>query len=513
MALANPTLRIQIQNLKSKIQNLIAERYAVATLAMSGGMSALIYWLMFVRPFDLLRLANRPLLDLFRFSRDDPQVLVKLIAAFLVQGALYWLAWRAARRARGRAAWIIVLGSAILFGVLFLFMYPHDAADIFDNVMHGRMISVYGANPFLEPAAHYWRDPFYSYTAWRASVSAYGPGWEVLAALTTRLAGNSVIANVLAFKLLLALFLAGSVVVVTAMLRRIDPTRALAGVVLLAWNPVILYETIGNGHNDMAMIFWVLLAAWLLLNRRYTLTMLSIIVGALFKYIPLLMLPAAGLIALRDLDHTRARLRFLALTAIAALALIVVAYTPFWHGVDTLSIGRRTHLFTTSLPATIYVSLMSALGKDAAGNMVSVIASGLTVLFAVVQGWRAYRERSALSFTRSAFYILMFYLLFTCLWFQQWYAVWPLGLAALLPPGHAARSAALFGYTAQSKALIFSPLFLWVRPLPPASVIDRLFGPLVMSAAWAYVLFAIWITWRTKRRDVPAERLYTPGET
>jgi hypothetical protein len=349
--------------------------------------------------------------------------------------------------------------------------------------------------------------------AWRASVSAYGPGWELLAALTTRLAGNTVIANVIAFKMLLAAFLAGSIAIVLAMLRRIAPRRALAGVVLLAWNPVILYETIGSGHNDMAMIFWVLLAAWLLLNQRYTLTILAIIAGALFKYIPLLMLPAAGLIALRDLGDARTRWRFLALTAIATLVLIVAAYAPFWYGVDTLSVGRRTHLFTTSLPATVYVNLMSSLDKDAAGNLVSLIASGLTALFAMVQGLRAYRDRSALSFTRSAYYILMFYLLFTCLWFQQWYAVWPLGLGALLPPGHAARSAAWFGYTAQSKPLIFSPMFLWVRPLPPASVIDPLFGPLVMSAAWAYVVFAIWDTWRSKRRDVPVGRLYRPGQT
>ncbi len=97
----------------------------------------------------------------------------------------------------------------------------------------------------------------------------------------------------------------------------------------------------------------------------------------------------------------------------------------------------------------------------------------------------------------------MFYLLLTCLWFQQWYALWPLGFAALLSPGHAARLGALFSYTVQTKPLIFGPLFLWIRPLPPASAIEPWLGPLVMSMAWAYAAFAIWTVfrrWRATRR-------------
>ena len=78
----------------------------------------------------------------------------------------------------------------------------------------------------------------------------------------------------------------------------LDPPRALAGTLLLAWNPLILYETLGQGHNDVAMLFWVLACAWCLARRRYTLAVLALVAGALFKFVPLLLLPAAGLIAL-----------------------------------------------------------------------------------------------------------------------------------------------------------------------------------------------------------------------
>ena len=130
---------------------------------------------------------------------------------------------------------------------------------------------------------------------------------------------------------------------------------------LFLWNPVVLYETIGQGHNDVAMLFWMLLAVWLLLQKRYTLTIVALLIGALFKYIPVLFIPAALAIALRDLGSTRSRLRYLGVTAIVSIVLVLLAYAPFWNGLETLSITRRMNLYTTSLPAVAYNLLQFSL--------------------------------------------------------------------------------------------------------------------------------------------------------
>ena len=342
-----------LQNLKFRIQNPVAERHAIATLLGVTVLSALIYGLMFTQPFNLIALQNRPLFDLRAAGKSDALIVWKQIAAFLALGGLYWLGWHAALRVRSRAAWSIVISGALIFGGLLLFVYPFDAADLFDNILHGRILSVYGANPFQDVAVQFKSDPFFYYTAWRNSVSAYGPAWEMLAGLITR-AGNGVIANVILFKLVLGGHAGGVRGVDRVILRRVAPERMLAGVVLLVWNPVVLFETIGNGHNDIAMMMWVLLAAWCVLKRRYTLAVLALIGGALIKYIPLLLIPIVLALALRDLPDRRTRLRFMIVTALAAIVLIVIAYAPFWHGLETLSIERRARLFTTSLPALIY---------------------------------------------------------------------------------------------------------------------------------------------------------------
>jgi hypothetical protein len=497
--LANPSLSLKLQSLKARIQNPVADRYARPTLAAVAVISAVIYAWVLTKPINLIDYGNRPLFDLYRYAKIDPHILLKLVVAFVALGGLYWLGWRAALRAHDRRAWLIVIGGASLFGLALLLMYPYDAADLFDNIMHGRIISVYGANPYQKIASDFSPDPFYYYTAWRHAVSAYGPLWESLASVVTRVAGNGFLANVLAFKLTLGAFWAGSAALIGLIMRRIAPERALAAVVLFAWNPIGLYETIGQGHNDITLVFWMLLAAWLLIERRYTFALIALIIGALFKYLPLLLVPAALLIAWREIKSLRARVRFVAVTAVLSGMLIIAAFAPFWHGTDTLDVSRRAHLFTTSLPAVIDIALIPTLGKDVAGNQVALIAAGATALFALAQGFRAWRDRSSLSFARSAFYVLIFYLLITCLWFQQWYALWPLGFAALLSPGHAARLGALVSYTAQTKPLIFGPLFLWIRPLPPASAIEPWLGPLVMSIAWAYTAYAIWTVFRQRR--------------
>ena len=473
------------------------------TLALLGiaALSALIYWFGLTRPYHLFDLYQRPLLDLRALTEGYPDRLWPLIIEFTILFVLYLAAWQIVRRTQPRSIWLIVIGSAVVFGFIVLFMYPYDAADIFDNIMHGRILSVYNANPFRDVGVQFPADPFLPYMAWRKTISAYGPGWEIVAGLSARLAGNDLLTNVFVFKVVLAGFMAGCAGLIAAILRRVAPDRVLASVLLFLWNPVVLYESIGQGHNDVAMLFWMLLAVWLLLKKRYTLTIGALLIGALFKYIPVLFIPIALAIALRDLGATRSRLRYLGVTASVSIVLVILAYAPFWSGLDTLSITRRTTLYTTSLPAVAYTLLQSSLSKTDAARDVSLTALAITAIAALVATWRAWRDRSDLSFTRSMFYLTVFYLLITVPWFHSWYAVWIIGVAALLPVGHAVRFALLFSYVVLSKPLVFGPPLLWPT-LPPeqSRLIEVYLGPSVMALLWLYAIYALFDTWRRRAR-------------
>ncbi len=485
---------------KNGLQTTSLSSYAAIALLLGVCLASLaIYWAIFISTFNLFELYQQPAYDLLAHLRVDPTANIRLLAGFVLLSGLYLLGWRICRTISGRQAWWIVLGGALLAGLVLLYLYPFDAADIFDNIMHGRILGIYHANPFLQVIAQYRQDPFYSYAAWRTAPSAYGPLWELLAGFTARLVGDGIIANILAFKVLPGLFWAGSTGVTALLLRKFAPERALAGTWLIAWNPLVLFEAPGNGHNDIVMVFWILLAVWAVAGRRYTLAILALLAGTLVKYLPVLLIPAAGWIALRSLPDHRRRIRFILITSLASLALIVVLFAPFWHGVSTLNITRRTQMLTTSLPSLIYWNILQPrLGDALASYWVSRVAAILTGLFALWQAWRAGLESTWESFSRASLYTLAFYLLVTCLWFQEWYPVWLVGLAALLPAGLAQYLGLWIGFTGVTKEFIFAPLVFSQRPQDPKPWLELRLSTGTMLLPW---LGAWWVLWKSRKQS------------
>jgi hypothetical protein len=479
-----------MQNVRSFINKFLKSPALQLTGVALAGLFIYIY--AFLLPINLFELYYKPRLDLTLLLYQGRPTYVRLVLAFIGAWVLYWLGYRISFKVQKRSGWIIVILGMLAMMAVFLFVAPFDAADIYDNIMHGRILGVYGANPFQSLIANYPNDPFYGYPAWKNAVSAYGPLWESLAGLTARIAGDHIIANVLAFKILPGIFYLGSVVLVVLYLKREAPEYALSGAYLLGWNPMLLYETWGNGHNDIAMAFWFLAAAWFIARRRYTLAILSLLAGALIKFIPILLVPAVLLIGWRSLESFRARFIFLAKTAVISLFITVALYYPFWNGFAAFSLGRRMQMFATSIPAVIFRFLTPAIGLNESARFVSLVALGLLAVFVLIQSFRVDLENPARGFIQITFNILVFYLMVTCLWFQQWYSVWLLCLVPLLSE-QSRRFALLFGFWIISKQLIFGPHFVPIIYFKPQTGIrlEPIYVLTVFGVPWLYALWML----------------------
>jgi len=467
-------------------------------LALIALASLLVYIFAFLIPINLLELYDQPRLDVTLLLHQGIPAYVRLGVAFIAVWGLYLLGYRISRNVQGRSAWIVLFAGMFAFILVFLFVAPFDAADIYDNIMHGRILGVHHANPFQQVIADYPNDPFHDYAAWKSARSAYGPLWELLAGLAARLAGDGIISNVLAFKLLPGIFHLVGVVIVVLYLRQTAPEQALGGALLVGWNPLMLYETWGNGHNDVAMAFWFLAAAWWILRRRYTLAVLSLLVGALIKFIPILLIPAVLLIGWRNLETIRARLLFLVNTALISILITAASYYPFWSGFATLSFDRRMQMFSASIPAVIFQLLKPILGLNDAARLVSLSALGLLTVFVLVQSFRINEKEASHNFSQTAFYILVFYLMLTCLWFQQWYSLWLVCLAPLLLEPNR-RLAVLFSFWVITKQLVFSRIFVATMFFQPKTAIylTPLHTIAVLGVPW---LYALWILFRGNKR-------------
>ena len=460
-------------------------------LAGLGGLSTGVLWLGLVQPFNLFALRMVPLRNIANLSRGNLGAQVGLVLTLAALSGLYYLAWRVCRSggrtpAGRRTLWLALAGSVLALNGFMLWLYPIGAADVFDNIARGRITAVYGGNPFYETPRVYPRDPFRYYVAWPDVTTAYGPLWELLAAGTSRLAGDGKLTNVLAFKGLGLVFYAGSAWLIAILLRERAPERALQGVCLFAWNPLVIYETAGNGHNDIVMVFFVLLAFWALQRQHFTGAVLALLAGGLTKFVPIMLLPIIVAVALRTLPPRRWA-RFLILTALSGALLIVATGAPFWRGGDMLALVRRSTLFTTSLPAIVQANLQPALGLKPSQHTVAALAGMLTAAMVLRQTWRTWRVPHGLAPLQASARVLLFYLLFTCLWFQPWYALWPLALAALLPEGTLGRTIVLLSYAVAWKAIFFDFFIFRSGALPPLAWREMLLAPATLGLNWFYL--------------------------
>jgi hypothetical protein len=387
--------------------------------------------------------------------------------------ALYGLGYRfGARRLRHPRAFWLILGLSALAHAALLPMYPLDATDVYDYIIRARMTTIYGMNPLRDVPRQLPDDPFYRFVGWKDVPSAYGGAWELMAALTTRLADDDMLANVLAFKSLAALGSLIGALGIHSALMVIAPRRAIGGMYLFALNPLLIYMTAGRAHNDSLMIACIAWSLTFLARRRHVASLLSLLFGALIKFIPLMLVPVVAIVIWHQLRAAE-RLRVFALSALLGMALCYVAYAPFWFGIETLRAERRAAMYSGSLPTVIRQLIAPALdGKNAetwliaTPNTNALLANSTLLLFAICYGaalWQVARAGAPLAQAlRSTTYILFAYLLIAALWFMAWYALWLLPSAALLPRSPLRKAALWFTYLVTWQGLLYN--YVTLRP-------------------------------------------------
>jgi hypothetical protein len=399
----------------------------VAGLGLAG-----LLWLAFSGPFSLDEFCTRRhptwVLSLFDTPRYTAVTGPIFLAALAGLSGLYLSALWLAPRAPGRLVSLLLLaGLPLLFAAVLVPGYPLLSNDIFKYVLDGRIVAVYHENPFLKVPADYPDDRFYDLVYWKAVVNAHGPLWRVLEAASAQAGGERCTAAILAMKLWPTLAYLGTVGVLAMMLRSLYPGRALIGTLAYAWCPLVLLEALQNGHNDVVAALPVLLALWAARTGGWRLAMVLVAVGFLIKPLAAVAGPVVLIAAWRA--GPRARLEAIVGAVLAAI-LVVLAYVPFFDGIQTLQGMERGGIFSAS-PAELLMIGLQAAGwpLDQAMDAARLLATGAFLVLAglaLVALWRGTIEVAA-----ALAAVLLGYLLVGSQWFNPWYLLWLLPVAAV----------------------------------------------------------------------------------
>ncbi len=449
-------------------------------LAILGAFSWLIYLrLAMSYPLSVF-VAKYPLTDFGRANNWSVPSLADFLLSMFGAFGLYLLAWRVARRhPRDRRLLWLVLAFGLLSAVTFLTMYPITATDVFEYVFHSRILVHYGQNPLAVPPVAFKGDPFLKTVNWALHPSPYGPLWVILTVPGSILGGNDLILNLLLMRGLAVLFYIACAVVIAAILRNKDPQQQVGGTLLFAWNPLILFEAPGNGHNGIIMMFFALLAIYLLVKRQWLWVIPVLVASVLVKYITAILLLPFLIYCWRMQEGRRNRLVFVAKTAALSALVVGVLALPFLSVPSGLL--EEANFYSLLAVPTVAYNILKGIHGDQIAKVVTIgVSVGSYLLLYGLSLLTLARHPRPRGLILLSTWLTVAYLGIACMHYQPWFTVWPIALGIWI--NHSIARRVLIVFTA-SALLSYAANFIWIWNI-------RTLQTLQVNVMFVFVIFA-----------------------
>jgi hypothetical protein len=438
-----------------------------------------------------------------------------LMQAFIGAFVLYLLAILLVRGGLppvlGMAA---VIGSALAFQATLFAMPGLYTTDIFSYVMYSHIAGPIGANPYTSMPSWFpevriftWIHPL-----WQNAPSIYGPAWiDLTLPLARAVARSTDVDKVLAYKALVNVGHLCSVGVLAYVVHRLRPGHELEAVVMYAWNPLILFEFGGNGHNDAVMVAVMLLGLALYVSEVRWLGIVTMAVSLLLKMTSLFLLPFYAMTWARD-QKTWPRFFGVGILATLTVPVVIVAfYWPWWNGIETIGPiinWSQGPMYNNYVP--------DILAYDLARRDLTNMATPLDPM-AVLEGWRntiksvarvillvwfaveLWRVRGALGMIGAGARVMLVFLVVVNTWVLPWYYSWPLALAVVLG-WDSITAKVLVGFSLSALTVMYYHHF-WHPYMSDTTYLLYLAPLLIAPVEWVARFVAN--RWRARRR-VPA---------
>ncbi len=292
-------------------------------------------------------------------------------------------------QAAGRTVWLIV-GFGLLFRATLFFSQPIQEDDFYRYLWDGAVVAE-GLNPYQFAPLSVRQPPQTAEPALRAFVelaeqdarlsfvlarvnhphipTIYPPLAQAVFGLTAWIVPGSLSALRLVF-VACELGLCG---VLLVLLRHLTLSPLL--LVIYAWSPLVIKETMNSTHYDVLPTFCLVLAVALMVKGRGVLAQLSLAAAALAKLYPALLLPV--FFARVWKVHGRAH-ALLGLSA--AGAALIAGYAPFWQVGGGLWTGTRTFAGQWQANSLIFPGLVALVGERWLANGLVLAGLGCAVL-------------------------------------------------------------------------------------------------------------------------------------
>jgi hypothetical protein len=414
-------------------------------------------------------------------------------AGFFLLLATQLLAFRTVLQKKSVSIGQWIAGPAI--SLIVLLIYPPINTDVFYYASVG-YISNEGANPYINSPKSLGPNLFDRYSDWEHITAPYGPLWTGISRVIVALTGNSPFYSSVVFKLfdgacalLLALMAAKLAFRLTG-----SETLKVATFIIVAWCPIVLYETAGTAHLDPLLMLLALSGLHVMTSERkggIRTGILLIGASAMCKPVTIPLLALASLVRFtRRTDPIKTVIKKCALDVFAVLALVAVMYAPYWDGGKLprylFDNSRNLYVDRPLRANPFWIWFMPRLGIG--GGWIPLSGAKVAQIFAVIfilitMGWlfrRAMQLRkdsatgvaeplTILRWQIGCWAIVMFSLSYVPPNAHSWYMIWAIPLVALVtvdririvPEGEGSRFLPNVVWSSKSTRIVLFLFYFW----------------------------------------------------
>lgn len=337
-----------------------------------------------------------------------------------------WQAARAIGSASQVSSWPVFAGYALIASVLTFFSVTVSIDGYFYSVF-ARLFGVYGIDPYALGSPILIADPVLAkeFTLLNNPPfpDPYGPGFTLLAGLVGRLEAHATLWQQLwTWRVLAALSCMCILAAIAKLLAHETPPERTRRLAIVAFHPLVLYESAVGGHNDFLMVA-AALWSYALVDDLPLIAGLLMGVAISIKYFAAVLLP---FIVIRA-----ARKNLVAAVLIVVLALLVPAlcFHPFTFGHTGQATLAKVGA-SLSMSITWLLSLpLFALQTGGGAQHTAAIDAGLRfVQVAVVAACMAVTIGSAIAYARRQTSAPVLRSVTALLWslpaLHPWYGIW-----------------------------------------------------------------------------------------
>lgn len=175
---------------------------------------------------------------------------------------------------------------ALAFQLIAFLAYPILSTDIFSYIFSDRVFTEYGQNIWKVTPDTYPEDKFFIFADWKDQTKVYGALNQIVYLPAAYLGQDDLVTTVILYKLTAAVFALAALWVTVQITKELPEKQQGTLLRALFWNPLFVLEFSGNGHNDIIMIFFLLLSLLLWKEKKWLGAGIALAAAVQIKMIP-----------------------------------------------------------------------------------------------------------------------------------------------------------------------------------------------------------------------------------